>query len=188
MQARDAVFLEDLCPKLRARRWRRSLHQVTDGQCLYCGRPSESIDHVHPLSRGGISATENCVPGNADAFDWYRRQSFYDPRRAMALRAWVEGDLRLALRLLQWSLPGRQQAGGSGQTANGSAVNSSAINSAAVNSSAGNSAAGNSAAGKAAATDDGREASGPMTPSTTRSPAHQTRQAAAPLWRWQMAS
>ena len=33
MQARDAVFLEDLCPKLRARRWRQSLHQLT-GQAL----------------------------------------------------------------------------------------------------------------------------------------------------------
>jgi hypothetical protein len=114
MQARDGVFLEDLCPKLRARRWRQSLHRATQGECLYCGQPSESIDHVHPLSRGGLSVTENCVPaclacnghkGDADAFDWYRRQSFYDPRRAMALRAWTEGDLRLALRLLSWASP-----------------------------------------------------------------------------------
>lgn len=114
MQARDGVFLEDLCPKLRARRWRQSLHRATQGQCLYCGDRSESIDHIHPLSRGGLSVTENCVPaclacnghkGDADAFDWYRRQPFYDPRRAMALRAWTEGDLRLALRLLTWASP-----------------------------------------------------------------------------------
>jgi hypothetical protein len=114
MQARDGVFLEDLCPKLRARRWRQSLHRATEGECLYCGQASESIDHVHPLSRGGLSVTENCVPaclacnghkGDADAFDWYRRQPFYDPRRAMALRAWTEGDLRLALRLLSWASP-----------------------------------------------------------------------------------
>jgi hypothetical protein len=114
MQARDGVFLEDLCPKFRARRWRQSLHGVTQGRCFYCGDRSESIDHVHPLSRGGLSVTENCVPaclacngqkGDADAFDWYRRQRFYDPRRAMALRAWTEGDLRLALRLLAWASP-----------------------------------------------------------------------------------
>jgi len=58
--------------------------------------------------------TENCVPAclscnghksDADAFDWYRRQRFYDPRRAMAIRAWMDGDLRLALRLLQWAQP-----------------------------------------------------------------------------------
>ena len=38
-------------------------------------------------------------------FEWYRRQRFYDPRRAMAIRAWMDGDLRLALRLLQWAEP-----------------------------------------------------------------------------------
>lgn len=119
MQARDGVFLEDLCPKLRARRWRRLLHDATQGCCLYCGRGSESIDHVHPLSRGGLSVTENCVPaclacngskGDADVFTWYRSQAFYDPRRAMALRAWMEGDMPLALRLLSWTTPVELQA------------------------------------------------------------------------------
>ncbi len=118
MQARDGVFLEDLCPKLRARRWRQSLHRMTGKRCLYCGEASESIDHVMPLSRGGLSVTENCVPaclgcngrkGDSDAFTWYRCQTFYDPRRAMALRAWTDGDLRLALRLLQWATPGDQE-------------------------------------------------------------------------------
>jgi hypothetical protein len=143
MQARDGVFLEDLCPKSRERRWRRYLHSLTEGCCLYCGDPSESIDHVHPLSRGGPSVTENCVPsclscngrkGDSDAFPWYRRQAFYDPRRAMALRAWTEGDLRLAVRLLQWARP-----------------------------------------------------EGAPSPSASAGH-HQTRQAASPLWRWQMAS
>ncbi|MEY3928859.1 MAG: hypothetical protein RLZZ516_569 [Cyanobacteriota bacterium] len=114
MHARDAVFLEDLCPKFRARRWRQSLHSFTHETCIYCGNPSESIDHLHPQSRGGLSVTENCVPAclacngrksDADAFEWYRRQRFYDPRRAMAIRAWMEGDLRLAMRLLQWATP-----------------------------------------------------------------------------------
>ncbi len=114
MHTRDAVFLEDLCPKLRVRRWRQSIHTCTGKSCIYCGKPSESIDHVVPLSRGGLSITENCVPAclscngdksDFDAFDWYRRQRFYDPRRAMAIRAWIDGDLRLALRLLQWAQP-----------------------------------------------------------------------------------
>jgi hypothetical protein len=144
MQARDGVFLEDLCPKLRVRRWRQSLHRITDCSCLYCGAASESIDHVQPRSRGGLSVTENCVPaclacngdkGDRDAFSWYRSQTFYDPRRAMALRAWTDGDLRLALRLLQWVRP------------------------------------------------DGE--SPPPAPARAD---HQTRQAATPLWRWQIAS
>ena len=61
-----------------------------------------------------MSITENCVPAclscNGDKSDnnalyWYRKQKFYDPRRAMAIRAWLDGDLRLAIRLFQWSKP-----------------------------------------------------------------------------------
>ena len=87
---------------------------MTHKTCIYCGQPSESIDHLLPQSRGGLSVTENCVPAclacngrksDADAFEWYRRQRFYDPRRAMAIRAWMDGDLRLATRLLQWATP-----------------------------------------------------------------------------------
>ena len=114
MQNRDAVFLEDLCPKLGDRRWRQSLHNFTGKHCIYWGQSSESIAHVLPRSKGGLSVTENCVPAclscngsktDNDAFDWYRRQRFYDPRRSMAIRAWTEGDIRLALRLLKWAQP-----------------------------------------------------------------------------------
>ncbi|MFM7240245.1 MAG: HNH endonuclease [Cyanobium sp.] len=144
-QTSDGVFLEDLCPKFRLRRWRQSLHQLTNYCCIYCGQRSESIDHVLPKSQGGPSVTENCVPAclacnghksDCDAFFWYRQQSFYDPRRAMAIRAWTEGDLRLALKLLELVHPASQPAS---NPANGAA-------------------------------------------------AHHTRQAAAPLWRWQMAA
>tara|TARA_Y100001968_G_scaffold70346_1_gene61476 strand:- start:95 stop:505 length:411 start_codon:yes stop_codon:yes gene_type:complete len=114
MQNRDAVFLEDFCPKLRDRRWRKSLHTFTGTSCIYCGKPSESIDHIVPRSKGGLSVTENCVPAclscngvksDKDAFEWYRKQKFYDPRRAMAIRAWIDGDIRLAIRLLEWAKP-----------------------------------------------------------------------------------
>ena len=66
-----------------------------------------------------MSVTENCVPAclscnghksDSDVFEWYRRQRFYDPRRAMAIRAWMDGDLRLALRLLQWAQPNQVTA------------------------------------------------------------------------------
>ena len=119
MHINDAVFLEDLCPKFRLRQWRKSIHRFTGKSCIYCGKPSESIDHVLPRSQGGLSTTENCVPAclscnghksDAEVFDWYRRQRFYDPRRAMAIRAWMDGDLRLALRLLQWAQPESSQS------------------------------------------------------------------------------
>ncbi len=65
-----------------------------------------------PRSQGGLNITENCVPAclscNGDksdqnVFSWYRKKKFYDPRRAMAIRAWLEGDLRLSIRLLKWA-------------------------------------------------------------------------------------
>ena len=62
MHINDAVFLEDLCPKFRLRQWRKSIHKFTGKSCIYCGKPSESIDHVLPRSQGGLSTTENCVP------------------------------------------------------------------------------------------------------------------------------
>ena len=114
MHFTDAVSLEDLCPKFRFRQWRQSIHKFTEKSCIYCGKPSESIDHILPRSKGGLSNTENCVPAclscngdksNNEAFYWYRKQKFYDPRRAMAIRAWSEGDIRLAVRLLKWAKP-----------------------------------------------------------------------------------
>ena len=72
-----------------------------------------------PRSQGGLNLTENCVPAclscNGDksdenVFDWYRKKKFYDPRRAMAIRAWLDGDLRLAIRLLQWASPNSRQS------------------------------------------------------------------------------
>ena len=114
MHFKDAISLEDLCPKFRFRQWRQSIHKFTEKSCIYCGKPSESIDHIIPRSKGGLSNTENCVPAclscngdksNNEAFYWYRRQKFYDPRRAMAIRAWSEGDIKLAVRLLQWAKP-----------------------------------------------------------------------------------
>ena len=114
MHINDAVYLEDLCPKLKFRQWRQSIHKFTKKSCIYCGNISESIDHILPRSKGGLSITENCVPAclacngdksNNEAFYWYGRQKFYDPRRAWALRAWMEGDIRLAIRLLQWATP-----------------------------------------------------------------------------------
>ena len=117
MHFKDAVFLEDLCPKFKFRQWRQSIHKFTEKSCIYCGKPSESIDHILPRSKGGLSNTENCVPAclscngdksNNEAFYWYRKQKFYDPRRAMAIRAWSEGDVSLAVKLLQWVKPSRE--------------------------------------------------------------------------------
>lgn len=33
-----------------------------DNACFYCGQEATTIDHVIPISKGGISSIDNCVP------------------------------------------------------------------------------------------------------------------------------
>ncbi len=110
MHRQDAIYLEQLCPKISGKSWRDSLHKLTNYKCIYCGKPSESLDHLHPKSKGGPSVTSNCVPcclscngkkSDSEVLNWYRKQSFYDPRRSMAIRAWFNEELQLASVLLK---------------------------------------------------------------------------------------
>ena len=111
MHKQDAIYLDQFCPKISNKNWRESLNKVTNYKCIYCGKPSESLDHLHPMSKGGISSTSNCVPcclsctgkkSDSEVLSWYRTQNFYDPRRAMAIRAWFNDDLKLASVLLNY--------------------------------------------------------------------------------------
>ena len=112
MHKQDAIYLDQLCPKISNKSWRESLYKITQYKCIYCGMPSESLDHLHPLSKGGKNNTSNCVPcclscngkkSDQNALTWYRKQKFYDPRRAMAIRAWINNDLKLASVLLEFT-------------------------------------------------------------------------------------
>lgn len=58
--------------------------------CVYCGGPYEHLDHVVPVSTGGVDAIHNLVPScsrcnlsknNTDWGLWYGKQSFYDEKR-----------------------------------------------------------------------------------------------------------
>ena len=111
MHRQDAIYLDQLCPKINNKHWRDSLYKITKYKCIYCGKPSESLDHLHPMSKGGTSITSNCVPcclscngkkSDSEVLSWYRKQNFYDPRRAMAIRAWFSDDLKLASVLLNY--------------------------------------------------------------------------------------
>ena len=112
MHKQDAIYLEQFCPKINDKNWRDSLNKLTRNKCIYCGQNSESIDHLIPQSKGGERITSNCVPccllcnGNKsdnEVLKWYRKQKFYDPRRAMAIRAWKNNELKLAERLIEYS-------------------------------------------------------------------------------------
>ena len=71
-----------------------------------CFNPISRIyiaDYLEKISLFLFSLSCNGDKSDENVFDWYRKKKFYDPRRAMAIRAWLEGDLRLSIRLLQWA-------------------------------------------------------------------------------------
>ena len=111
MHKKDAIYLDQFSPKISIKNWKDSLNKITKYKCIYCGNPSESLDHLHPMSKGGKSITSNCVPcclscngkkSDSEVLNWYRSQKFYDPRRSMAIRAWFNDDLNLAKVLLNY--------------------------------------------------------------------------------------
>ena len=111
MHKQDAIYLDQLCPKISNKNWRDSLHKITKNKCIYCGKQSDSLDHILPISKGGESIRSNCVPcclscngkkSDSEVLNWYRNQKFYDPRRSMAIRAWFNDDLKLAAVILNY--------------------------------------------------------------------------------------
>ena len=112
MHNNNAIHLDELCPKINNKNWKDSIHKITKYKCIYCGGKSESIDHLFPRSKGGKSVTGNCVPcclscngkkSDDEVLEWYRNQSFYDPRRGMAIRAWSNEEFDLASLLIEYS-------------------------------------------------------------------------------------
>ena len=69
MHRQDAIYLDQFCPKISNKNWRESLNKLTNYKCIYCGKPSESLDHLHPMSKGGISITSNPVPEEIEPFN-----------------------------------------------------------------------------------------------------------------------
>ena len=77
MHRQDAIYLDQLCPKISNKSWRESLYKLTKYKCIYCGKPSESLDHLHPKSKGGASITSNCVPCCLANFNFWIAGSYF---------------------------------------------------------------------------------------------------------------
>ncbi len=58
MHRQDAIYLDQFCPKISNKNWKESLNKLTNYKCIYCGKPSESLDHLHPMSKGGGLAVQ----------------------------------------------------------------------------------------------------------------------------------
>lgn len=73
-----------------------------DWQCAYSGENlsnKRTIDHIIPLSKGGLNEPWNCVPmlrnyntskHNKNMEDWYIEQEFFDINRLLKIYEWIE--------------------------------------------------------------------------------------------------
>ena len=74
-----------------------------DFRCAYSGetlsKNTRSIDHIVPIDVGGDHMIWNCVPmlrslnsskNSKDMLEWYKEQSFYDPKRLAKIYEWQE--------------------------------------------------------------------------------------------------
>jgi 5-methylcytosine-specific restriction endonuclease McrA len=79
-------------------RLRRGIFADWGDGCAYCGADADTLDHVRPQARGGITARENLVPacsccnlskGHADALEWFRAHHGWSPGREQRLLDWI---------------------------------------------------------------------------------------------------
>jgi 5-methylcytosine-specific restriction endonuclease McrA len=79
-------------------RLRRGIFEAWGNSCAYCGATADTLDHVTPLARGGLTVRTNLVPacspcnlrkGHADAIDWFRTHHGWSVNREQRLRNWI---------------------------------------------------------------------------------------------------
>jgi len=86
--------------KVTTARFRRRIFAEWDHQCGYCADPADTLDHVLPRSRGGLTVAENLVPacrrcngakGSSDWREWFTHQPWHCPDRAARIDGWING-------------------------------------------------------------------------------------------------
>jgi 5-methylcytosine-specific restriction endonuclease McrA len=67
-------------------RFRQDIFESWDYKCAYCGEHAESLDHVLPKMKGGLTVAKNLVPaclpcnrkkGHREVFSWWREQPYW---------------------------------------------------------------------------------------------------------------
>jgi 5-methylcytosine-specific restriction endonuclease McrA len=89
----------ELLPK-RATKHRFRAHIFAEWAyaCAYCTRPADTLDHVLPRSRGGLTVAENLVPacgrcngakGSTDWRIWFAAQAWHCIEREGRIDGWI---------------------------------------------------------------------------------------------------
>lgn len=79
-------------------RLRRGIFTDWGSDCAYCGDTADTLDHVRPLARGGLTARTNLVPAcstcnlsknHSDALEWFRAHHGWSIGREQRLMSWI---------------------------------------------------------------------------------------------------
>jgi 5-methylcytosine-specific restriction endonuclease McrA len=89
----------ELQPKKATKaRFRRRIFAEWDHACAYCSEQADTLDHVLPRSRGGLTVAENLVPAcrrcngaksSADWREWFRAQAWHCIQREGRIDGWL---------------------------------------------------------------------------------------------------
>jgi hypothetical protein len=78
--------------------FRQRIFEAWQHRCAYCGDHAQSLDHVLPKARGGLTVARNlapaCLPCNSsksadDWISWFRRQAFWTAEQEQQITAWI---------------------------------------------------------------------------------------------------
>ncbi len=97
MQAR--IDGTELVPARTARiRFRQAIFKDWNWRCAYCGGTAESLDHILPKVKGGLTVRSNlapsCLPcnrlkGHKEVFSWWREQPYWTEIGQSRLIDWL---------------------------------------------------------------------------------------------------
>lgn len=79
---------------------RKAVFEAWDNCCGYCGKTANTLDHIVPVSHGGISETSNLLPacspcnskkGSYSVEQWYPKHPDYTDDRLDRIKKWMKG-------------------------------------------------------------------------------------------------
>jgi 5-methylcytosine-specific restriction endonuclease McrA len=95
-------LLIELTPKLAKKRYRQSIYDSWNHQCVYCKAEATSLDHIVPRFKSGSSNRNNLVPAcrscnsnkaSSKMEEWYSQQDFFDEVQLKKIKAWTSQEV-----------------------------------------------------------------------------------------------
>jgi len=94
-----AIEGTELVPKRKSKNnFRKMIFNHWESKCAYCGEHADTLDHVVPRHKGGLTIKENLVSccrrcngskGAEDLWNWYTKQPFFCQEKAEVILEWL---------------------------------------------------------------------------------------------------